>query len=94
MASIKLVFAFRDEKALLAESVADEMHGESNMRVEKIGPGRVEFERTLEKYKIKTFPAIIVAGSGQLNEVKIEGEKYFKDRETLKKEIIDALFAI
>lgn len=94
MVSIKFIFNFKDEKALLAEDVVNEMHRDSRMHVDKIGPGSVIFEKTVKKYKIKTFPVIIVAGSGQLRKIKIEGDKYFKDKEILKNAISDTFIKV
>ena len=94
MDSIKFIFNFKNEKAFLAEDVLDEMHKDSNMFIDKIGPGRVIFEKTLKEYEIETFPVIIVGGSGHKNEIKIEGEKYFKDRTSIKKAISDALMEV
>jgi len=92
--SVKLVYNLKDEKTGLAERVLDELHAESRMFVDKIGPGRSDFGRVIRRFDIKKFPTVIVAGTGQFKTVAIDEERYFKDRESLRKVLSEAFLKV
>jgi len=92
--SVKLVYNLKDEKTRLVERVLDELYAESRMFVDKIGPGRSDFGRTIRKFEVKKFPTVIVAGTGQFKAVAIDEEQYFKDRESLRKVLSEAFLKV
>jgi hypothetical protein len=94
MVSCKLVYNLKDEETRLAEKVLDDLHAESRMFVDKIGPGRSDFSRMLRKFDIKKFPTVIVAGTGQFKTVAIDEERYFKDRESLRNVLSEAFLKV
>jgi len=87
----RLIYSIKDKDTKLAEAVLDELHGESRIRVDKMGPRELNFARYIKKHSIKRFPVIIVTNSVNGFEMKVEGEKQFKDREKLR-EILSNIF--
>lgn len=91
MPSAKLIYNLMDEETSLAEWVLDGLHLESHLFVDKIGPGRPTFKKTVEKYKVRTFPTIVVVGTAQRGGVKIEDKKFFANVKKLR-EILGETF--
>ncbi len=81
----RIVFSIKDDDTKLAVSVLDELHAESRIRVDKIGPGQLNFIRYIKKHSIKRFPVIIITNPESGIEMKIEGEDNFTSREKLRK---------
>ena len=80
----RLVYSIKDKDTQLTENVLDELHDESRIYVDKIGPRKLDFVRYIKKHSIKRFPVIIVTNSDNGFETKVEGENNFKNREKLR----------
>ena len=87
----RLVYSINDKDTQLAEGVLDELHGESRIFVDKIGPRELNFAKYIKKHSIKHFPVILVTNSDNGFEMKIEGENHFKNREKLR-EVLSNIF--
>jgi hypothetical protein len=94
MSSVKLIYNFMDEKTRLADWVLDGLHRESHVFVDKIGPGRPTFEKVVKKYKVRNFPAIIVAGVAQRTETKIDDKKFFADAGKLREILAETFLRV
>jgi len=94
MPSVKLIYTFMDGKTSLAEWVLNGLYRESHVFVDKIGPGRPTFEKTVRKYKVRTFPTIIVAGAAQRREIKIDDKKFFTDAGKLREHLAETFLRV